>query len=71
MSDVLVDVNPELVVYRVNGVWAWRSGKPMDRTHVVGVLIDLAARMDVRRNMLLEAAYQLRQGPTHENGSDR
>lgn len=59
MTDVLVDVSADLVVYRVGGVWQYRGRGKMTKASVVAELLDLAARADVRSSLLKEAAVAI------------
>jgi hypothetical protein len=59
-QDVLLDVAPNLTLYRVNGVWKW---KPSERP-LISVLEELegsAHHMLLRGSLMEEAIHQLKQ----------
>ena len=59
MDDVMVDLNADLVVYRVQGKWNWKSRKELTKAEVILALESQAQRLDIKSDLLLEAAKWL------------
>ena len=59
MDDVMVDLNADLVVYRINGKWKWRSRKDLSKADVIAELQSQSERLELKRDLLLEAVEYL------------
>ena len=60
--DVLVDVTPNLTVFRQGGVWHWRGGPKTTQEDVLRELAAQVDRMHLKHGLLAEALQGLRSG---------
>ena len=68
-TDVMVDVAPEVVVYRQQGQWFWRARPGVTKEAVLKELQFQINRSNMKADLLIEALNALTEPSTPSNGS--
>jgi len=55
----MVDLNEDLVIYRVKGKWHWHSKRGLSKSEVISLLEAHAERMHLKQDLILEALKHL------------
>ena len=63
--DVMVDVTPNLTVFRQDGVWHWRGGPNATKADVIKELAAQVGRLGMKHGLLVEALEGLKLDLTH------
>ena len=69
LADVMVDVAPEVVVVRKQGLWSWHARPGVTKEAVLKELRFQISRSNMKADLLKEALTELEK-PTPESNSD-